>query len=79
MLSVLLWTTAARHFDSGGRSAHARRHDRHVYKGHRRRKLSLRDYQFFDRATLLQAFHQAVERPNIIRMLCAPLNSATQA
>jgi hypothetical protein len=37
------------------------------------------DGQFFDLAALLQTFRQTAERPNIIRMLCTPLNSAAQA
>jgi hypothetical protein len=39
----------------------------------------LHDRQLFDLATLLQAFCQALERPNIIRVLRTPLNSAAQA
>jgi hypothetical protein len=38
-------------------------------------KLSLHDSQLFDLVTLLQTFRQTVERPNIIRVLCTPLNS----
>src|ERR1700730_2226408 len=38
-------------------------------------KLSLHDFQLFDLVTLLQTFRQTVERPNIIRVLCTPLNS----
>jgi hypothetical protein len=39
----------------------------------------LRACQFLDRATLPQAFYQAVQRPDIVRVLCAALNSAAQA
>jgi hypothetical protein len=42
-------------------------------------KLSLPDSQLFDLVTLLQTFRQTVERPNIIRVLCTPLNSTAQS
>ena len=42
-------------------------------------KLSLHDSQLFDLVTLLQTFRQTVERPNIIRVLCTPLNSTAQS
>ena len=42
-------------------------------------KLSLHDSQLFDIVTLLQTFRQTVERPNIIRVLCTPLNSTAQS
>ena len=42
-------------------------------------KLSLYDSQLFDLVTLLQTFRQTVERPNIIRVLCTPLNSTAQS
>jgi hypothetical protein len=77
--TIRLWATAAKFLGLGRRSAHARRFDCHVGKGHRSGKLCLRDRQFFDRATLPQAFYQAVERPDIIRVLRTPLNSAAQA
>ena len=41
-------------------------------------KLSLHS-QLFDLVTLLQTFRQTVERPNIIRVLCTPLNSTAQS
>jgi hypothetical protein len=42
-------------------------------------KLSLPAPQLFDLVTLLQTFRQTVERPNIIRVLCTPLNSTAQS
>jgi hypothetical protein len=45
----------------------------------RAHKLSLHDSQLFDLVTLLQTFRQTVERPNIIRVLCTPLNSTAQS
>jgi hypothetical protein len=42
-------------------------------------KLSLPDSQLFDLVTPLQTFRQTVERPNIIRVLCTPLNSTAQS
>src|ERR1700730_3796031 len=43
------------------------------------RTISLPDSQLFDLVTLLQTFRQTVERPNIIRVLCTPLNSTAQS
>jgi hypothetical protein len=77
--SISLRATAVGLFDLDRHSTHARGLDRHVRKGHRRRKLSLHDSQLFDLATPLQAFRQTVECPNIIRVLCTPLNSSAQA
>src|SRR5258708_7502278 len=77
--SIPLRATAARLFGLNRRSTHARRHDRHVRKGHRRRKLSLHDLQFSELAALLQTFRQTMERPYIIRVLCTSLNSSAQA
>jgi hypothetical protein len=39
----------------------------------------LHDSHLFDLVTLLQTFRQTVERPNIIRVLCTPLNSTAQS
>src|ERR1700722_4182164 len=74
-----LCATAARRFGLDLCSTHARRHDRYVRKGHRSCKLGLHDRQFFDLAALLQTFRQTPQRPDIIRMLRAPLNSPAQA
>src|ERR1700722_2357053 len=79
-IAPISWrATAVRLFGLHRRSTHAQRHDRHARRCHRGRKPAVHDGQFFDLAALLQTFRQTAERPNIIGMLCTPLNSAAQA
>ena len=77
--SIFLRATAVRPFGLDRHPTHTRKLDRNVRKGHRRRKLSSHDSQFFDGAALLQTFRQTMERPNIVGMLCTALNSAAQS